>query len=283
MLIRWAIFGMLLVILCANGRAEDIHDKDNHQQPSAPVTAIPQQQDNGASFHGEQPKQDIHADVKIVNPPEKDFYDKASVWISLALVVVALGTGCVIGWQSWETRKAARGAQVAADAALLNAQAFINAERPWILVKAEMAKRWEAGTWYQVVAVNKGRTPAEVISHAENCIVIGIVDSLPNIAEYGKTEPYPSPQIIVPGESVVIGEITEYSLVGKNVADITRFRNMETEGYVYGSIIYRDLLGRPDAAKLYETRWCFSVHTCGVQELLVMEYGWGGTEYTRHT
>jgi hypothetical protein len=191
-----------------------------------------------------------------------------------------IATGFVIAWQSWETRKSAQEAQVAADAALLNAQAFIRAERPWVLVKVEPSKRWEFGQ--QVVAVNKGRTPAEVICHADNCIVIGIADFLPDIAEYGKTEIYPSAQIILPEESVVIGEITEFSLVGKNKADITRFRNAETEGYVYGSIIYRDLLG-PPAAKPHETRWCFSVLTWKERELIVMEYGWGGNEYTRHT
>ncbi len=177
-------------------------------------------------------------------------------------------------------KRQTKAAEDAAKAALLNAQVFINAERPWILVRAELSKQRDFG--HQVMAVNKGRSPAEVLAHADNCTVIGIMDFLPDIAEYGKTKIYPSPQIILPEESVVIGEITESSLVGKNQGDITRFRNAETQGYVYGSLIYRDLLG-PPTAKPHETRWCFSVMTCGERELLAMEFGWGGNEYTRRT
>ena len=95
---------------------------------------------------------------------------------TLALILTLLA----VAEQAKETAKStkaaqesAQGALAAANAALLNAQAFINAERPWILVKAELAKRPESGTWYDVVAVNKGRTPAEVISHTENRTVIG--------------------------------------------------------------------------------------------------------------
>ena|ERR1035437_9997534 len=184
-----------------------------------------------------------------------------------------LGTGFVIAWQSNETRKAAK-------AALLNAQAFINAERPWILVKAEPSKRREFG--WELIAVNKGRTPAEVVAQADNCIALDIMASLPDIAEYGKSKIYPTPQIILPDEPFVIGEITQYSLFKNDQASITRFRNVETEGYVYGSIIYRDLLS-PPSAEPHETRWCFSILPWQDQGMLLQEHGWEGNEYTRHT
>jgi len=82
---------MLLVIFCADGCTNRIQAKDNRQKQAAPISTIPQQQRSGAPFNGDQQK-DVHADVKIVNLPEKDFYDKAPVWVNLALVLAALLT-----------------------------------------------------------------------------------------------------------------------------------------------------------------------------------------------
>lgn len=82
---------MLLVIFCADGCTNQIQGKDDRQKPAAPVSAIPQQQHSGGPFDGDEQK-DIHADIKIVNPPQKDFYDKAPVWVDLALVFAALLT-----------------------------------------------------------------------------------------------------------------------------------------------------------------------------------------------
>ncbi len=106
MLKSLAMFGMLLVILGPNCHADQVKTEKSNQKPATPVLTIPKQQQDSTTLKSEKQK-DIHADVKIVNPPEKDFYDKAPVWINLVLVVVALGTGIVIGWQAWETRKAA--------------------------------------------------------------------------------------------------------------------------------------------------------------------------------
>lgn len=192
------------------------------------------------------------------------------------LVIFAALTGAVILYQSVETGNAARGALKAAEAALLNAQAFINAERPWILVKAEPSKRFKGG--FEIIAVNKGRTPATIISHAENLILVEPIEFPPDAAEYGK--PDVRFLIILPDESVPIGEITHRSI--KDVAERTRFKNMELEGYIFGAITYRDLLG-PSTAVAHETRWCFHMLPWQEEELLVMEFRWGGDEYTRHT
>ena len=155
---------MLLIVFCAYGHANQIQGKKTDQKPAPPIAAIPKQQDNSAALNGEK-QDDVHADVKIVNPPQKDFYDKAPVWTNLVLVIVALGTGIVIGWQAWETRKSARGAQKAADAALLNAKAVINAERARLLFEVEKAHdpRHHGIAVFTINAVNHGRTPAELV------------------------------------------------------------------------------------------------------------------------
>jgi hypothetical protein len=193
------------------------------------------------------------------------------------LVLIAGLTGCVIGWQSWETRAAARGAQVAADAAFLNARAFINAERPWISVKVEPSERKHG---YKIVATNKGRTPAALISHAENRILMGVFELPPDVAVYGK--PGNLPRIILPEESVVLLEISEYSFVGRDEGKIAQFRNGDAEGYVFGTITYRDLLGSA-ADKPHETRWAFHVLSWQAGELLLFDYTAGTDEYSIHT
>jgi hypothetical protein len=99
----------LLIVLGSNCRANQIKPKESNQKPSAPISTVPAQQPDSEALNPKQQK-DIHAYVKIINPPEKDFYDKAPVWINLSLVFVALGTGMVIAIQSWETRKAAEAA-----------------------------------------------------------------------------------------------------------------------------------------------------------------------------
>jgi hypothetical protein len=127
MLKRLAIFGMLLVVFCANSCADQVQAKQSNQKVATPVAVIPQQQHDGATLQGKEQK-DVHADVKIVNPPQKDIYDKAPVWINFALVLVALGTGIVIGWQSFETRKAAEATRKSVE---LNA----SANTQWIRLK----------------------------------------------------------------------------------------------------------------------------------------------------
>ena len=126
-----AIFWMFLVVFCANCSARNIQGKDSHQRPTAPVPAIPQQQHDSSTLKAEK-QQDIHAKVEVVNTPKKDFYDKAPVWINLVLVVVAVGTGITVGWQAWETRKAAEATSKSVD--LMGQQvALQRAERRGVL------------------------------------------------------------------------------------------------------------------------------------------------------
>lgn len=61
----------------------------NNQQPSTPVADAPIQQDSSPSI---QPKPDQHikADVRVIETPAKDGYDKAAFWISVALAVIGI-------------------------------------------------------------------------------------------------------------------------------------------------------------------------------------------------
>jgi hypothetical protein len=82
---------MFLIVFRADGGAYQIQGKQGDQKPPEPVPTVPEQQCNGAAINCDKQK-DVHAEVKIVNPPEKDFYDKAPFWINLAIVFAALLT-----------------------------------------------------------------------------------------------------------------------------------------------------------------------------------------------
>ena len=256
MLNRLAIFGVLLVVFCADGSAEQIQAKGNSQKPSAPIAAIPKQQDNGAALNGEK-QDDIHADVKIVNPPQKDFYDKAPIWTNLVLVIVALGTGIVIGWQAWETRKAARGAQKAADAAFLNAQAVINAERARLLfeVEKEMDRKMHGIAIFTIYAVNHGRTPAEFVRIKGPVeTVCGDIYDLPIPM---KTHPskLPDKWHIMPNEKCFIARFVPASMTiqALELAQAGGVSINEQERVIYGDVMYRDGI----SGEIRYSRYCF--------------------------
>ncbi len=99
------------------------NDKQTSANPSqAPVVLAPPE------------KQDQTANNKTKADPDPPKWYAAFEQPDGMLVIVGIATCLIIGWQSCETRKAAKGTQKAANAALLNAQAVINAERAWITV-----------------------------------------------------------------------------------------------------------------------------------------------------
>jgi hypothetical protein len=82
-------------------------------------------------------------------------------WSNWALVFVALGTAGVIGWQSWETRKAAT---AAAD----SANAFLTSERAWMLMNPQLIETLQRtdkhrGMLFRWTVKNVGRTPARIV------------------------------------------------------------------------------------------------------------------------
>ncbi len=290
MLKRLAIFGVFLIVFRAYGGADGIQGKNNHQQPAAPVSGVPQKQDDGASLDNEKQK-DIHADVKIVNPPQKDFYDKAPVWIDIALIFVALGTGIVIGWQAWETRKAARGAERAADAALLNAQIVANSERPWLLVSSEhIADTVTSG----VYAKNRGRTPCKIVQSAGPFWLFLEAREVLKVRykgetmrpDYGRLTSLEEPIILLPEEATYIFQLFMQEVRDRCETE-ERYRMLE-EGrldlFIYGVLYYRDLLN-PEPASLHATSWCCryitSPNGTETHNRLSMMFGLPG--YTAHT
>lgn len=110
-----------------------------------------------------------------------------------------------------------------------------------------------------MVAVNKGRTPATILSHAENCIVMDAMEYarefLPVPPQYGKR--VVEPETVLPEDWTEIYEINRKSLTkaGYSETDVIKLESGDSIAHIFGLIVYRDVLGTP-AEVTYETRWC---------------------------
>src|ERR1700688_133758 len=100
--------------------------------------------------------------------PQAPQGDTTPEWV---LVFVGVVTAVFIGWQSWETRRSAQAVKDslphqknAADAALLNAQALINSERPWVMIQIETIpdREGKAKATFLTKVFNYGKGPAHV-------------------------------------------------------------------------------------------------------------------------
>jgi len=120
--------------------------------------------------------------------------------MNLRLYVVYLvitGAGVVGAWVGLIFLiQSTRAARHAADAAYLNAQAVINAERPWVSVFGTFQ-----GGVFTFIAANFGRTPAEVISYATGTDLVDKVENLSIPPKYEK-EKKPPLAILTPGNTL---------------------------------------------------------------------------------
>ncbi|MGA2966344.1 MAG: hypothetical protein ABSD64_09035 [Terriglobales bacterium] len=188
-------------------------------------------------------------------PPVKDWRDNLSLIFTGLLVFAGLVTCGIIAWQSWETRRAASATQKAAEAAFLNAQAVINVERPWILVRGEA---FEVKGVSAVVAKNCGRTPAKIVRFSlDKPIIIPSGSALPLPPDYGEISAFEAPIILLQDGQTYIATLAEEEVhrICKTKESWERIQSRQDELYVFGVIYYEDLLNSPSQAS-HETRWC---------------------------
>jgi len=198
-----------------------------------------------------------------ISPEEKHACDKEAQsrkdytpwWYKLMAWPEGIGVWAVIltlaaiTWQSDETRKSAA-------AALLNSQAFINSERPWIQVDFVEKGR---GLGIEIRAVNKGRTPAALISRNKQRGVFDPIESSPKNPIYEPKEVFERPKIVFPGEALSLWwliSVEEATGIEKTSANINRFIDIDLEVITFGNIVYKDVLG---GGATFETRWCYYV------------------------
>ncbi len=193
------------------------------------------------------------------------------------LVISAFVTLTIIGRQTVLTRKAAEAtaasaaatlqqagqmekqteilrdsvtvAQRSSDAALLNAQAVINAERPWLFCSLQPTRD---GNRFDVRVTNKGRTPALLLDSRIDFIVSKTLTTLPIPATY-RGDTIVQNKLLLPDDPVLV-----YLVTRTNLKDYLgdAFPQFPEDGYilVIGQILYRDLLNN-DVTVVHETRW----------------------------
>ena len=201
------------------------------EQPTPPTSTMT---NNQPRSHNEQSSEEKSQGwYKLIAWPEG-----ITTWAILATL------GAII-WQSVETKNAAR-------AALLNAQVLINSERPWIMIVIEEVAGPQGG--FAIYAKNKGRTPAMIMMAHMGCVAVQTVADLPIPAPYGKGSMVQD-RIVVPDERTMVGWFHE-GTIKKMIGGNFPMPPWEGNTFIFGKVIYRDLLSSP-LARPHETRWVF--------------------------
>jgi hypothetical protein len=162
-----------------------------------------------------------------------------------------------INRQARYAEAAAQAAAESAQAALHLAQAQERSERPWILVTAEPS----VGTpdAFSVVAANRGRGPARIVSLTEGIAFAKDETTLPPDPDYKQSESLTpiSAMVLLPGESTTIKSFRrdEVPSVCKNQDQLSRVEYWDERIYLYGKVTYADLQST-DGKETHETAWC---------------------------
>jgi hypothetical protein len=240
------------------------------QASAHPAAKIADPQD--ATAHGAEGEDSSPASqpprVTIVDPPVTPLpwtlHDRIlwGAYLVLAIVgyigvMLAISLLRKIDRQTGYAEMAADAAAASAQAALLNAQAVIHAERPWILITVEPSRSSENS--FTIVATNRGRTPGTMIATEEATSIVIDEKNLPSTPEYKNEKPAPAvaPIILLPGEFMTLKQFCRDDVKGLCDSE-ERFKRIETweeKVFLYGKVIYRDLIAPPDD-QVHETNWC---------------------------
>ena len=261
-----------------------VFSKANPQDASSPTPGT----DSESVAHDYQPP---HITVANPSPPAPApwTWPERITWAANVVLALLGYAGIMMAYsllkkierQTGYAEAAAEAATASAQAALLNAQAIIHAERPWILISVEPSRSMENS--FTVMATNRGRTPARIIATEKRTRIAIDEMHLPRIPEY-KSEKADAPLvpiILLPGEFAAIEPFCRDDVKGLCDSE-ERFKRIETweeKLFLYGRVVYRDLIAYADD-QVHETNWCcWYIH--GRQNSgLVMA---GPPEYNSHT
>ena len=229
------VFGLTFYVSIQNHRDTDQPAEHGTQPANAPP---PPTHDDNAQM-----------DVKKPHRSPPDWY-RFLTWPEGVTAWAIFLTLMAIAEQTQQTRKAAEAGLESAKAALLNAQAVINIDRPWITVQVEV------GHQIYVRVINEGHTPAEIMVSSGKQCVLAEEASLPAIPEYPDTPTWYE-GLVCPGSEPlhIFGLPIEAANSRETIEEIQAGHKRL---FIMGHICYRSGLHRerPDLPT-YETRWCF--------------------------
>jgi len=147
----------------------------------------------------------------------------------------------------------------AADAALLNAQAVINSERPWVMVQTEvLPQQNSAKALFKLKAFNYGKSPAHILNcKGPKAELIEGGQTLPIPPEYGVWDW--DKTFLAPKDGIPLGDLIDPWQVYKaglgRIIEEGRSISKDSFIVVYGLIEYSDGI----APKTYKTAFCYSL------------------------
>jgi hypothetical protein len=230
--------------------------------------------------------------ITVANPPvlPAQWHLRDQITWAANLVLVLLGYAGImlavsilkkIERQTRCAETAAQAAAASAEAALSYAQAILHAERPWLVIAAEPSVSAEDS--FSVIAMNRGRTPARIDATADEVMVAVDEAHLPETPQYRDEEPGAPrvPIILLPGESTALKTFSREDVKGLCDSEerFKRIENWEEKIYIYGKVLYRDLIA-PEGKQTHETAWCcWYIHGRQKSGMVVA----GPPAYTLHT
>ncbi len=238
-------------------------------QAAQPETATPNQTPNQCAG-GSCDFQPQHISIATPAPAPAPWTWQQRVAWGANLVLVVLGYVAMllalallrkIERQTRYSEEAAQAAAEAARAALEHAKAIARAERPWILMSVRPSQSIENA--FSVIATNRGRGPAHVVSMVDEVAIAVDEAHLPAAPEYAKTPVAPAdPMILLPGESTEIAAFSRADVqrVAGSKEQLARIEKWEEKIFLYGNLVYSDLAA-PDDAAAHESSWfCWYIH-----------------------
>jgi len=237
---------------------------DANPAPDSKSKGAEQKKGNGAITISTTEPLDVRADIS------KDWMD----WVTWGLNCVLVGIAIFGVLYARRTLKAiegqltemkATGVQTAAiiaqatkqaEAAVLNAQAVINSERPWIVISVES----EEPNQFIFRATNVGRTPANIKAIWSSPVRLNRGEGLELSKEYYNDDglfTYP-PRLLPPTESCMVGQCNIAELRGKDTVEawMTNLNGSFSSVYFYGKVMYSDVLGIAHISQPV-TRWFY--------------------------
>ena len=200
-----------------------------------------------------------HSDEK---PPSHWWVDP-NWWVAgftCLLVLVAIGQAILFVCQLVLFRRGLVDSTKAANAAAQNAQALINAERPWLMVKT-VTKRWDDRTkipTFDLKVFNHGKSPAHVLSLLGPTLDFFQVpeNELPVPPRYGEEDSqqrFVGPRHDSVPFFTVDTELTQFRIGKRRYEAVRQITN--SIAVVYGLIKYGD----GSSKTIYETAFCYKL------------------------
>ena len=195
-------------------------------------------------------------------------------------IMTALATLRRIERQGRYVEEAAQAAVQTANVTLKHVEALERAERPWILINVRTAIGIENG--FSVVAINRGRSPARIISTIDEIVCVADETALSATPAYQKEPATPKePIILLPEETIDLVSFSrdEVSQVCSTDELMKSVEDWESRIYLYGKVTYRSLAA-PDDAAPSESSWCtWYIHGRQKSGMVVA----GPPAYNKHT